>query len=66
MGGVTTAVRVSATRRGGVERNFRTIIVSDAAAEIRKERHEAELAILDWAYADIRSTEPVLEILAGV
>jgi biuret amidohydrolase len=66
MTGVTTAVCVSATTRGGVERNFRMIVVSDATAEIRREWHEAELAILDWAYADIRTTEQVLEMLAEV
>jgi nicotinamidase-related amidase len=66
MTGVTTAVCVSATTRGGVERNFRMIVVSDATAEIRREWHEAELAVLEWAYADIRTTEQVVDMLAEV
>ena len=64
MTGVTTCVCVSSTTRSGVERNFRMIFVSDGTAEIHRERHEAELATMDWVYADVVTTDQVLEMLA--
>ena len=39
--GVTTCVCVSNTVRGGVEQNYRTILVSDAVAEVSRETHES-------------------------
>jgi ureidoacrylate peracid hydrolase len=64
--GVTTAVCVSTTVRGGVELNYRMIVVSDATAEVHRELHEAELKILSYAYADIKTTDEVLQMLKGV
>jgi nicotinamidase-related amidase len=40
--GVTTCVGVSTTVRGGVEYNYRMILVSDAVAEVDQAKHEAE------------------------
>jgi ureidoacrylate peracid hydrolase len=63
MTGVTTCVCVSSTTRGGVERNFRMLFVSDCTAEIHREWHEAELAALDYVFADVVTTDQVLEML---
>jgi ureidoacrylate peracid hydrolase len=41
--GVTTCVCESTTTRGGVEYNYRMIVVSDAVAEVDRTTHEAEL-----------------------
>lgn len=63
MTGVTTCVCVSSTTRGGVERNFRMIFVSDGTAEVHREWHEAELATMSWVYADVVTTDQVIEML---
>jgi nicotinamidase-related amidase len=41
--GVTTCVCVSSTIRGGVEYNYRMVVISDAVAEVDRSTHEAEL-----------------------
>ena len=61
--GVTTCVCVSTTIRGGVEHNYRMIIVSDATAEIQKEMHESELKTMDRIFADVKTTSEVLRLL---
>lgn len=61
--GVTTCVCVSTTIRGGVGLNYRMIVVSDATAEIHRELHEAELKTMAWAFADIKTTDEVIEML---
>jgi nicotinamidase-related amidase len=61
--GVTTCVCVSTTIRGGVEYNYRMIIVSDATAEIQKGMHEAELKTMERVFADIKTTGEVLKML---
>ena len=66
MTGVTTCVCVSSTTRGGVERNFGMIFVSDGTAEVHREWHEAELATMDWVYADVVSTNQVLGMLTPI
>lgn len=66
MTGVTTCVCVSTTTRGGVERNFRMIFVGDSTAEIHREWHQAELATMNWVYADVIATDQVLGMLAAV
>ena len=63
MTGVTTCVCVSSTIRGGVEHNYRMIIVNDATAEIQKELHEAELKTMARAFADVKTTDEVIEML---
>jgi nicotinamidase-related amidase len=52
--GVTTCVCVSTTVRGGVDHNYRMILVSDAAAEVSRETHEAELKTMDRVFADVK------------
>src|SRR5262249_57378983 len=51
--GVTTCVCVSTTVRGGVEHNYRMILVRDAVAEINRETHEAELQTMARLFADV-------------
>ena len=43
--GVTTCVCVSNTIRGGVEYNYRMIVVGDAVAEVDRTTNEAELSV---------------------
>jgi nicotinamidase-related amidase len=62
--GVTTCVCVSTTIRGGVEYNYRMIIVSDAVAEVHRDTHEAELKTTARIFADVKSTDEVIDILA--
>ncbi len=64
--GVTTCVCVSTTVRGGVEHNYRMILVSDAVAEVSREAHDAELRTMDRLFADVRSTDEVIELLRDV
>ena len=64
--GVTTCVCVSTTIRGGVDHNYRMIIVSDATAEIQRELHEAELNILARSFADPKTTDEIIEMLKGM
>jgi len=64
--GVTTCVCVSTTIRGGVDHNYRMIIVSDATAEIQRELHEAELKILTRSFADPKTTDEVIDMLRGM
>jgi ureidoacrylate peracid hydrolase len=63
--GVTTCVCVSTTVRGGVEHNYRMILVSDAVAEVSREAHDAELRTMDRLFADVRSTNEVIGLIGG-
>lgn len=63
--GVTTAVCVSTTVRGGVEQNYRMIVVSDATAETQKEFHEAELKTMARVFAEVKTTDEVIDMLAA-
>jgi ureidoacrylate peracid hydrolase len=63
--GVTTCVCVSTTVRGGVEHNYRMILVGDAVAEVSREAHEAELQTMERLFADVRSTDEVIGLLGG-
>jgi nicotinamidase-related amidase len=58
--GVTTCVCVSTTIRGGVEYNYRMIVVSDAVAEVDRTTHEAELKTMARIFADVKSTDEVV------
>ena len=58
--GVTTCVCVSNTIRGGVESNYRMVLVSDAAAEVNRDSHEAELRTMSRAFADVKTTDEVV------
>ena len=61
--GVTTCVCVSTTVRGGVEHNYRMVLVSDAVAEVSREAHDVELRTMDRLFADVRSTDEVIAML---
>src|SRR5215467_5437612 len=61
--GVTTCVCVSNTLRGGVEHNYRMILVSDAVAEVSRDTHEAELKTMARVFADVKTTDEVLALL---
>jgi ureidoacrylate peracid hydrolase len=63
--GVTTCVCVSTTLRGGVDHNYRMILVQDAVAEVSRDAHEAELKIMSRAFADVKTTDDVVAALAG-
>jgi nicotinamidase-related amidase len=64
--GVTTCVCISTTVRGGVEHNYRMIPVRDAVAEVDRDTHEAELKTMDRLFADVKTTDEVVAMLAGV
>jgi len=64
--GVTTCVCVSTTVRGGVEHNYRMIVVKDAVAEIHRDTHEAELKTIARAFADVKTTAEVVAMLAQI
>jgi ureidoacrylate peracid hydrolase len=61
--GVTTCVCVSTTIRGGVEHNYRMIVVKDAVAEVNRDTHEAELKTMQRVFADVKSTDEVVAML---
>jgi nicotinamidase-related amidase len=61
--GVTTCVCVSTTIRGGVEYNYRMIVVSDAVAEVDRVTHEAELKTMARIFADVKTTDEVIGML---
>jgi ureidoacrylate peracid hydrolase len=61
--GVTTCVCVSNTVRGGVEYNYRMILVSDAVAEVDRDTHAAELKTMSRVFADVKSTDEVVGLL---
>ena len=63
--GVTTCVCVSNTVRGGVEHNYRMILVNDAVAEVSRDTHEAELRTMARVFADVRTTDEVVALLNG-
>jgi ureidoacrylate peracid hydrolase len=63
--GVTTCVCVSTTVRGGVDHNYRVILVGDAVAEVSRETHEAELKTMSRVFADVKMTDEVVAMLAG-
>jgi ureidoacrylate peracid hydrolase len=61
--GVTTCVCVSTTIRGGVEHNYRMILVSDAVAEVHRDTHEAELKTMARVFAEVKTTSEVVAML---
>jgi len=63
--GVTTCVCVSTTVRGGVEHNYRMILVRDAVAEVHRDTHEAEIKTMARVFADVKTTDEVIMMLAG-
>jgi nicotinamidase-related amidase len=63
--GVTTCVCVSTTVRGGVEHNYRMILVNDAVAEVSRDTDEAELKTMARVFADVKTTDEVVAMLSG-
>jgi len=61
--GVTTCVCVSTTVRGGVEHNYRMMLVKDAVAEVNRETHDAELKTMARVFADVLTTDEVTAML---
>jgi ureidoacrylate peracid hydrolase len=64
--GVTTCVCVSNTVRGGVEYNYRMILVSDAVAEVDRDTHAAELKTMSRVFADVKTTDEVVSLLTAI
>jgi nicotinamidase-related amidase len=64
--GVMTGICVSSTVRGGVEHNFRMIVVEDAVADAVRESHVAELQILGRVFADVLRSDEVIGMVSGV
>jgi nicotinamidase-related amidase len=64
--GVTTCVCVSTTVRGGVEHNYRMLLVRDAVAEVDRETHEAELRTMQRIFADVHTTDEVIGLLGQI
>jgi nicotinamidase-related amidase len=62
--GVTTCVCVSTTVRGGVEHNYRMILVADAVAEVSRDTHDAELKTMARVFADVKTTDEVVAMLS--
>jgi nicotinamidase-related amidase len=61
--GVTTCVCVSTTVRGGVEYNYRMIVMSDAVAEVDRATHDAELKTMARIFADVKTADEVIGML---
>jgi isochorismate hydrolase len=51
--------------RGGVEHNYRMILVKDAVAEVNRETHEAELMTMARVFADVKTTDEIVAMLAA-
>jgi ureidoacrylate peracid hydrolase len=62
--GVTTCICVSTTVRGGVEHNYRMILVADAVAEVSRDTHQAELKTMARVFADVKTTDEVVALLS--
>ena len=64
--GVTTCVCVSNTVRGGLDHNYRMILVSDAVADVSRDTHEAELKTMSRIFADVKTTDDVEALLGTI
>jgi len=64
--GVTTCVCVSTTVRGGVEYNYRMILVGDAVADVDRDAHDAELRTMARIFADVKTTDEVVGMLGRI
>jgi nicotinamidase-related amidase len=64
--GVTTGICDSSTVRGGVEHNYRMIVVSDAVAEVSRDTHDSELKTMNRILADVKSTQEIETMLGSV
>ena len=59
--GVTTCVCVSNTIRGGVENNYRMVLVRDAVAEVSRDTHDSELKTMARLFADVMTTDAIIQ-----
>ena len=59
--GTKTNVCCEATARDAMMLNYRVIMVSDALAALTRESHENSLKALFGLFADVQSTQQVLE-----
>jgi nicotinamidase-related amidase len=50
--------------RGGVEHNYRMILVGDAVADVHRDTHEAELKTMARVFADVKTTDEVVALLS--
>jgi hypothetical protein len=41
------------------------ILASDAVAEVSREAHDAELRTMDRLFADVRSSDEIIELVGG-
>jgi nicotinamidase-related amidase len=57
---------IANTVRGGVELNYRTILVIDARAEMNRDAHEAELKTMNRVFADVKTTAEAMTLLAEI
>ena len=64
--GVTTCVCVSNTVRGGVEHNYRMLLVSDAVAEVSRDTHDSELKTMGRVFADVKTTDEVIQLFSRI
>ena len=52
--------------RGGVEYNYRMILLGDAVAEVDRVTHEAELKTMARIFADVKTTDEVTGMLDSI
>jgi isochorismate hydrolase len=52
--------------RGGVEYNYRMILLGDAVAEVDRVTHEAELKTMAQIFADVKTTDEVTGMLDSI
>jgi isochorismate hydrolase len=52
--------------RGGVEYNYRMILLGDAVAEVDRVTHEAELKTMARIFADIKTPNEVTGMLDSI
>ncbi len=64
--GTLTNVCCESTARDAMQHNYQVIMVPDANAALNNATHAATLESLAFVFADLRSTEEVESLLAGV
>lgn len=62
--GTVTNVCCESTARDAMQRNYRVILATDANAALSNETHAGALESLAFAFADLRSTEELEQLLA--
>ena len=62
--GTATNVCCESTARDAMMLNYKVAFISDGCATFNDEEHNATLDIMAYAFADVMSTEEVLELLA--